>query len=540
MSENRMAGMPLKNLRIFEGLCGENSFENVILTTTMWDNIDEETGEDRERELKSKYWRNMLDHGSTTGRFMRTRESAFNLIYPLIDAANKRNSVLLQRELVDIGKKLSLTSAGQALLSEMEVLVRKRQDLLVRIRNEMKRADGDKMTLEALEEEYERIRNSLEAIANDMRRLKLSLEYRLVNMITSISNSNIKSLRSIFNLRRRIDRSPSIDVKNPNTYTALTTDSYVSDPQSMDPESEENLPQPGPGPKPIAVVEDPIDSRRQLPILNLSSRASLPKSILPQADDQPTTVVKDSIMTTRQLSSTTEEHAQDNAASQTPQNKTTPADSLSLDKSLPPSVDDWQRPDPTRSDSQAVHSRLSTTKKHHDAQDDPMSKNPQKTESALFKGAYVLPVDEQGPEPTGSESQIAYSSSSTTEEHAQDSAKPTSTADPLSEVRDISFERCDPCANGTPSSVLLDSTLSYPPAASMSAHYLFLCIGTQKLEVRYLLCLQNFMIIAFSFAMHLDTIFSLCCVIKFTGICVFCTDNLRDRNIAMDASLRMA
>ena len=93
-----------------------------------------------------------------------------------------------------------------------------------------------------------------------------------------------------------------------------------------------------------------------------------------------------------------------------------------------------QRPEPIGSDYQAVHSGLNTTE-YHGAQDDAMSNNPQKTGSALFKGAYVLPVDEQGPEPTGSESQVRFSSLST--EHAQDSAKTTPTADPLSEVRDI-------------------------------------------------------------------------------------------------------
>ena len=36
-----MAGTLLKNLRMFEELCGKDALKNVILTTTMW---DEETG----------------------------------------------------------------------------------------------------------------------------------------------------------------------------------------------------------------------------------------------------------------------------------------------------------------------------------------------------------------------------------------------------------------------------------------------------------------------------------------------------------------
>ena len=96
------------------------------------------------------------------------------------------------------------------------------------------------------------------------------------------------------------------------------------------------------------------------------------------------------------------------------------------------------------------------------------------------------------------------------------------------EVRDfISSERCDLCADDAPlSSVPLDSTSSYPPAAVLLAYRLFHYIGTQKFEVRYLLRLQNLMpIIAFPLAMP-DTIFSLYHVAKFTGVCLLCSDNL--------------
>ena len=43
-----MVGTPLKNLRMFEELCGKDALKNVILTTTMWDEVDEETGLARE------------------------------------------------------------------------------------------------------------------------------------------------------------------------------------------------------------------------------------------------------------------------------------------------------------------------------------------------------------------------------------------------------------------------------------------------------------------------------------------------------------
>jgi len=54
ISDNQMAGTPLKNLHMFE-VCNRNYFQNVILVT-MWDEVNEKTEVAREAELESKYW----------------------------------------------------------------------------------------------------------------------------------------------------------------------------------------------------------------------------------------------------------------------------------------------------------------------------------------------------------------------------------------------------------------------------------------------------------------------------------------------------
>ncbi|KAI6125339.1 P-loop containing nucleoside triphosphate hydrolase protein [Pisolithus croceorrhizus] len=66
ISDNRMAGTPLQNLRFFERLCGENATSKVTLVTTMWDEVDSEVGKERLRELKKGYWQGMVSRGSTT------------------------------------------------------------------------------------------------------------------------------------------------------------------------------------------------------------------------------------------------------------------------------------------------------------------------------------------------------------------------------------------------------------------------------------------------------------------------------------------
>ena len=180
---------------MFEELCGKGAFQNVILTTTMWDEVSEETGEARESELKSTYWRPMLQRNSTTSRFMGSRKSAFTVIDPLIDTANVRSSVLLQDELVDMRKKLPSNSraAGRAqeLFSTIEVLLRQREDLLRRIRNEIKNGEGDEKILGRLQDEYEQLKNNLESTISEIRRLKLPLGQRLGNMTDRFFTSNL-------------------------------------------------------------------------------------------------------------------------------------------------------------------------------------------------------------------------------------------------------------------------------------------------------------------------------------------------------------
>ena len=230
-----MAGTPLKNLRMFEELCGKNAFHNVILATTMWDEVDEETGEAREHELKTKYWQAMLAQNSTTSRFMRTRESAFELIDPLIDTANKRSFVQIQQEMVDMRKQLPLTSAGQKLYSEMELLVSQREDLLCRIRDEMKRAKGDEMISEALQEEHQKLQLSLESTVNEMRRLKLPLGQRLLNMTDKFSNK-FKLFMSMISIRSsKVPRIPTATVSSVEaTRITTATDSSVEATTAMD------------------------------------------------------------------------------------------------------------------------------------------------------------------------------------------------------------------------------------------------------------------------------------------------------------------
>jgi len=181
ISNTQMAATSVRHLRTFEELCGKDALQNVILATTMWDEIDEATGKIEEEKMKTKYWNKMLERRSTAGRFMGTYESALQLLQPLIDAANfRRSSLLLQYEMVDMGKQLNETSAGRRLFTKVQNIVSQRQDLIQQVRTELERSVKDRTTLQPLQEEHRKLSQSLESTAEEMRILNVPVALRFL------------------------------------------------------------------------------------------------------------------------------------------------------------------------------------------------------------------------------------------------------------------------------------------------------------------------------------------------------------------------
>jgi hypothetical protein len=185
ISDNRMGRTPLKNLRQFEDLCGEKGFRNIVLTTTMWDVVDKETGEAREGELRDKFWGGMITRGSTITRFEGTRNSAFQVIKPLLDTANDRNQLLLQKEVLDIELKLCTTPAGQKIRPRLQTMTRQQREL----QNKMLQQLGTTENATALESsvrEYEALKQNPDflELLRELRELGIPLGRRFVNMVT--------------------------------------------------------------------------------------------------------------------------------------------------------------------------------------------------------------------------------------------------------------------------------------------------------------------------------------------------------------------
>lgn len=80
-----MTGSVLKNFHVFEDIYGRAAHKKVTLVTTMWDNIKEERGLQREEELKKEYWQEAIAAGAKMVRFQGTFESAWSIIRRFFD-----------------------------------------------------------------------------------------------------------------------------------------------------------------------------------------------------------------------------------------------------------------------------------------------------------------------------------------------------------------------------------------------------------------------------------------------------------------------
>lgn len=172
-----MSGSPLKNLNMFGRLCGDSAIGNVILVTTMWDRVNPGVGERRESELKSKYWREMMRLGSTSERFHKTFESAWEIIDGL-DKKQKGGALLLQEEMVSLKMMLSETEAGKTLYSTLQNQVAEQQETIRKLREEAE-AENNPQLVDELTKQYNELRENLQITFEQIEQLRIPFSRRI-------------------------------------------------------------------------------------------------------------------------------------------------------------------------------------------------------------------------------------------------------------------------------------------------------------------------------------------------------------------------
>jgi hypothetical protein len=201
ITDVRMQGSALKNLHMFERLCGEDCFPHIVLATTMWgilgqNGMDFDVGVEREKTLRSddKFWGYMEKKGSRVMRHDRNTESAQEILSYLLD---KRVAVVLdiQRQMVDEAQTLDETAAGQFVQKEL-IEARKRYEKdLADFQESMEYAmkEKDDQLMATISEQQRQYEAKIVKADADKNNLKINFQ-KLVEEKDQQYNSLIKEL----------------------------------------------------------------------------------------------------------------------------------------------------------------------------------------------------------------------------------------------------------------------------------------------------------------------------------------------------------
>jgi len=216
ISDTKVGGAALRNLRMFRKLCGDDFMKNVILGTTFWDMVSEEQGATREEELLQTegFFKDMSDQGCDVVRISDDRESNLDLLSRF--AAKQPTVMRIQQELFE-GKTLAETAAASAVSQELAELQRQKleeiSDVEVQTRKKITRLSLEKVltlhlerktmneTIEEISGEQEVIRKEQEELdkKNEERFEELNAEKRKQDQNFQVQlnelNDKIRALR---------------------------------------------------------------------------------------------------------------------------------------------------------------------------------------------------------------------------------------------------------------------------------------------------------------------------------------------------------
>ncbi|KAI9824186.1 MAG: hypothetical protein M1819_000897 [Sarea resinae] len=171
ISDVRMSGSSIKNLRMFRKLCGAENMSKVCLLTTMWDMVDPQDGSAKERELQGPgFWGTLIASGASIRRHDRKIDSARDVVRSML--VNEPTTIKLQDEIVS-GKTLIETDAGGFINEEILKLQKQHEEDLKVVEEELRSAmeSGNQKLQAQLEAQYKQTLSQIEQQAEQRHKL---------------------------------------------------------------------------------------------------------------------------------------------------------------------------------------------------------------------------------------------------------------------------------------------------------------------------------------------------------------------------------
>jgi hypothetical protein len=119
ITDNRMTGSSVRYLEIFKKLCGIAALPNVFLITTHWNELkDPALGCKRDQQLRDRFWRAMVDLGSSIYEFHGSPEEAEGILIQLVSKPCVELDI--QTRLIHEKMPFATTPAGQLALPAID------------------------------------------------------------------------------------------------------------------------------------------------------------------------------------------------------------------------------------------------------------------------------------------------------------------------------------------------------------------------------------------------------------------------------------
>ncbi len=125
IANKRFTGIAKQNFGMFRELFDDTTLKNVVLVTNMWGDVSRDVGEDREQELSKEFFKPVLDKGAKMVRHHDTWQSAHDIIRGILE--NQPVTLRIQVELVDEGKNIVDTAAGEVVNQDLKELAKKQE-----------------------------------------------------------------------------------------------------------------------------------------------------------------------------------------------------------------------------------------------------------------------------------------------------------------------------------------------------------------------------------------------------------------------------
>lgn len=166
-----MGGFSRRSFKLFKSLCGEKTFKNVAIVTTMWDKVTLEEGKAREMQLgtSAQFFKPALDEQAIMLRHNNTVESARDVIRRIF--ANHPVPLVVQEEMVDDKILLPNTNVGKELTKDLQKSAQQFCMNIENTRDEIVRKKDEKSTQE-LEAELYKSYADLARAQNELKNLR--------------------------------------------------------------------------------------------------------------------------------------------------------------------------------------------------------------------------------------------------------------------------------------------------------------------------------------------------------------------------------